>query len=391
MEKRVFIIVLDSLGIGCMPDAGLFGDKGANTLKSISRSGFFRVRVMKSLGLFNIEGVESGGRAGAPSASFARMHEKSAGKDTTVGHWEIAGLISASPMPTFPEGFPRPLIDEFSKLTSRGVLCNRPYSGTEALKDYGEEHIRTGKLIVYTSADSVFQVAAHEDVVPVGELYDICKKARALLTGEYAVGRVIARPFSGASSADFARTKNRHDFSLAPPADTLLDLLQRAGYETIGVGKIYDIFSGKGISDSIPTKSNLEGMQAAARLQEREFRGLAFINLVEFDMLYGHRNDVDGYAKALSEFDALLEGFIGGMGENDVLIITADHGCDPGFAASTDHTREYTPMLIYGNPVAVGVDLGTRESFADISATVLDFFGVENSIDGESFAREVFF
>jgi len=389
MDKRVFIIVLDGFGMGSLPDAVFFGDEGANTLRSVSRSSYFYVPVMQSLGLFNIEGADILEKAKNPSAAFARMAEKSAGKDTTVGHWEIAGLISDTPMPTFPNGFPRSLIDEFESQVGRGVLCNKPYSGTEVLKDFGEEHIKTGKLIVYTSADSVFQIAAHEEIVPPDELYVLCKKARELLIGEYAVGRVIARPFLGSAGA-FVRTSNRHDFSLAPPGDTLLDLLRSAGYETIGVGKIYDIFTGKGLSDSIPARSNADGMSVTSVLLQREFYGLAFVNLVEFDMLYGHRKDVNGFAKALAEFDVWLGGFLKGMKDNDVLFITADHGCDPGYAVSTDHTREYVPLLICGKTVKPGINLKTRRSFADISATVLDYFDVANSIGGESFAGEVF-
>ncbi len=385
MAKRVFLIVLDSFGVGYLPDADLFGDVGANTLKSVAMSNRFHVPAMGRMGLFNIDGIEVMKREPNPLANYAKLAEKSMGKDTTIGHWEIAGLISEKPLPTFPKGFPKDLIHEFEKVTGRGVLCNLPYSGTEALKDFGEEHMKTGKLIVYTSADSVFQIAAHEEIVPLEELYSICRKAREILTGPYAVGRVIARPFVGTDRSTFKRTPNRHDFSLVPMKDTMLDLLQRASYDTIGVGKIFDIFAGKGVSESFPTKSNQEGMDVSISLLDKEFCGLAFINLVEFDMLYGHRNDVDGYANALSEFDIRLEEFIKKMHPDDVLMITADHGCDPGFTASTDHSREYVPLLVYGEPIKSGINLGVRNSFADISATILAYFSVENTIDGDSF------
>ena len=309
------------------------------------------------------------------------------GKDTTIGHWEIAGIVSPEPLPTYPNGFPAELIEEFEQKTGRKVLCNRPYSGTEVIKDYGKEHLETGALIVYTSADSVFQIAAHEDVVPVPELYRYCEIAREMLVPPHNVGRVIARPFTGVYP--FTRTANRHDFSLKPPADTMLDLLRRAGYDTISVGKIYDIFAGCGITESHRTTSNTHGMQVTKELQSRDFNGLCFVNLVDFDMKYGHRNDVAGYAAAATEFDVFLSSFIKDMGKDDLLLITADHGCDPS-TPSTDHSREYTPMLLYGEGVKRGVDLGTRASFADISATVLDCFGVaRGSTNGESFWEEV--
>ena len=387
-EKRVFIIVLDSFGIGYMPDAASFGDEGSNTLKSVFSSGQLNIPMMSRMGLFNIEGVDFGDKETSPTAAFARLSEKSSGKDTTIGHWELAGLVSKEPMPTFPDGFPNEFIREFERVSARGTLCNLPYSGTEALKDFGEEHIKTGKLIVYTSADSVFQIAAHEEIVTLEELYDICKKARDMLKGSLAVGRVIARPFIGEDKDSFNRTPNRHDFSLLPPKDTMLDLLNHEGYDTIGVGKIYDIFAGRGLTDTIPTRNNNEGIRTAINLLDRDFRGLAFINLVEFDMLYGHRNDIAGYTTALNEFDLKLEEFIAGMKDNDLLIITADHGCDPGYIQSTDHTREYVPMLLFGEKVKSGVDLKTRSSFADVSATILEYFGMENAIDGESFLQK---
>lgn len=385
MPKRVFLIVLDSFGVGELPDAKAFGDAGSNTLGAIRRDPAFDCPTLTSLGLFNIEGV--GGGVKAPRASFARMRELSRGKDTTVGHWEIAGVVSDRPLPTYPDGFPADVIARFEALTGRGVLCNRPYSGTEVIKDFGEEHLRTGKLIVYTSADSVFQVAAHEDVVPIKELYRYCEIAREMLTGEHAVGRVIARPFGG--EYPFKRLPLRHDYSLVPPKRTMLDLLHEAGLDTLSVGKINDIFAGRGVSESYPTKSNADGMARTAELAEKDFCGLCFTNLVDFDMTYGHRNDVGGYAAAATEFDRWLTTFLPQLKTDDVCIITADHGCDPS-TPSTDHSREHTPMLIIGNRVRAGVDLGTRGSFADIAATVLEYLGVcADGIAGKSFYGEI--
>lgn len=381
MAKRFFLIVLDSFGVGELPDAYLWKDEGSNTLGAIRNHPNFHCPELTKLGLFNIEGV--GGGVSAPKASFARMAEKSMGKDTTIGHWEIAGIISPDPLPTYPDGFPDEVIEEFEKRTGRKVLCNKPYSGTEVIKDYGREHVETGALIVYTSADSVFQIAAHEDVVPVEELYRYCEIARKMLVGKHGVGRVIARPFNG--EYPYTRTANRHDFSLPPPKDTMLNLMHRAGYDTLSVGKIYDIFAGSGISESFRTTSNAHGMQATKELQKKDFSGLCFVNLVDFDMKYGHRNDVKGYAAAATEFDEFLPAFLNDMKEDDVLLITADHGCDPS-TPSTDHSREYTPMLVCGKKIKSGVDLGTRASFSDISATVLDYFGVaREGTEGESF------
>ncbi len=381
MSKRFFLIVLDSFGVGELPDACLWHDEGSNTLGAIRNHPAFRCPNLRELGLFNIQGV--GGGVPSPKASYARMTEKSMGKDTTIGHWEIAGVVSPEPLPTYPNGFPEEVIAEFEKRTGRKVLCNKPYSGTEVIKDYGKEHMETGALIVYTSADSVFQIAAHEDVVSVKELYHYCEIAREMLVPPHNVGRVIARPFSG--EYPFARTANRHDYSLVPPSDTMLNLLQKAGYDTISVGKIYDIFAGSGVSESNRTSSNTHGMQVTEALQARDFNGLCFVNLVDFDMKYGHRNDVAGYAAAATEFDVFLGNFLKNMREEDVLLITADHGCDPA-TPSTDHSREYTPMLICGKGVRSGVDLGTRSSFADISATVLEYFGVpQEGTQGESY------
>ncbi len=381
MAKRLFLIVLDSFGVGELPDAGLWHDEGSNTLGAIRNHPAFRCPTLTEMGLFNIQGV--GGGVPSPRASYARMAEKSMGKDTTIGHWEIAGIVSPDPLPTYPHGFPPEVIQEFEQKTGRKVICNLPYSGTEVIKDYGREHVETGALIVYTSADSVFQIAAHEDVVPVAELYRYCEIAREMLVPPHGVGRVIARPFTG--EYPYTRTSNRHDFSLEPPADTMIDLMKAAGYDTISVGKIFDIFAGKGVSESNRTTSNTHGMQVTKQLQGRDFNGLCFVNLVDFDMKYGHRNDVAGYAAAATEFDGFLSAFARDMKRDDVLIITADHGCDPS-TPSTDHSREYTPMLIYGAGVKAGVDLGTRASFSDISATVLEYFGVpQKNTRGESF------
>ena len=381
MTKRVFLIVLDSVGIGEMPDSAAFGDAGSNTLGAIRNHPNFHCPNLEALGLFNIEGVGCG--VSAPRASFARMRERSMGKDTTIGHWEIAGIVSPQPLPTYPNGFPADLIVEFEKRTGRKTICNLPYSGTDVIRDYGDEHCKTGALIVYTSADSVFQIAAHEDVVPVPELYRYCEIARELLTGENAVGRVIARPFTG--EHPYARTPRRHDYSLIPPANTVADVLQEKGFATISVGKIYDIFAGKGFSESNPTPNNAGGMAKTDEIAARDFTGLCFTNLVDFDMVFGHRNNIAGYAQALTEFDAWIGGFAERMGEDDICIITADHGCDPA-TPSTDHSREHTPMLIFGKNIQAGVDLGTRTSFADIGATILSAFGIEDGgIAGESF------
>lgn len=386
MNKRVFIIVLDSCGIGELPDAAEWGDKGTNTLGAIRNNKKFSCPNLVNLGLFNIEGV--GGGIDNPQGSFARIGEQSMGKDTIIGHWEIAGLVSENPLPTYPNGFPKDVISEFEKLTGRKTLCNKPYSGTEVIKDYGEKHIKTGALIVYTSADSVFQIAAHEDVVPIKQLYEYCEIARNLLVGKHGVGRVIARPFKG--EYPFERTANRHDYSLVPPKNTMLDLLSKAGQDVISVGKIVDIFAGRGITESFRTKSNDNGMDITLDIQKDFFNGLCFVNLVDFDMKYGHRRDIDGYAKAMTDFDNYLDYFLTAMQEDDILIITADHGCDPSYKLTTDHTREYIPMIICGKHIKKGVDLKTRGSFADISATVLEYLGVEQEgTAGTSFLKDV--
>ena len=384
MAKRVFLIVLDSFGIGEEPDAAKFGDHGVNTLRSVSGSPAFAAPNLTQLGLFNIDGVGCGTPVSAPSGAFARLQERSNGKDTTIGHWEIAGLVSPKALPTYPNGFPDEVIREFSQKTGRGVLCNKPYSGTEVIKDYGEEHLRTGSLIVYTSADSVFQIAAHEAVVPLEELYRDCQIAREMLQGDHGVGRVIARPFVGTNAANFKRTSNRHDFSITPPRATMLDEISAAGLDMIAVGKINDIFAGRGATRAIRTKNNDDGMRVALSLAAEDFHGLAFINLVDFDMLYGHRRDIPGYAAAISAFDRWLPDFLAQLKPDDLLMITADHGCDPAYLATTDHTREYVPWLITGQTVQPGVNLGTLQGFGNIAATVCAALNVPTQADGES-------
>lgn len=310
------------------------------------------------------------------------------GKDTTIGHWEIAGLVSHQSMPTYPQGFPAEILDAFSAATGRGWLCNQPYSGTEVIKDYGPEQARTGKWIVYTSADSVFQIAAHEEIIPLEELYKACQIARELLVGKHGVGRVIARPYIGNADSGYVRTANRHDYSLVPPAPTMLDALQAKGLDTIAIGKIRDIFAGAGITEYVYNTSNQNGMEHLDRYVQKEFHGLCFANLVDFDATYGHRRDIDGYANALTEFDRWLGALLPKLGEEDMVLITADHGCDPGFTATTDHTREYVPLLALGKQVQPN-NLGTRNSFADIAATVTDLLGVEYPTSGQSFAKEI--
>ncbi len=388
--KRVFIIVLDSVGVGELPDANQYGDVGSHTLFAASTSKYFNMPNMKKLGLFEIEGVKDKIIKMNNEPNFVgtvgRLAELSKGKDTTTGHWEIAGVVSEQAFPTYPSGFPREIIKEFEERTGRKTICNLPYSGTDVIRDYGEEHVNTGALIVYTSADSVFQIAAHEEIVPVKELYHYCEIARELLSGEHGVGRVIARPFIG-SVPDFKRTSNRHDYSLEPPL-TFLDQLKDKEYEVLGIGKIYDIFAGKGVTATVRTKDNADGIERIVEHTKKRFQGLCFANLVDFDMLYGHRNDVDGYAKALTYFDQQLPRILEGMDEEDILMITADHGCDP-ITPSTDHSREYIPFVAYGKHVKQGFSLGTRGSFADIAATVLEYFGIEQKISGTSFLKEM--
>jgi len=386
--NRIFLIVLDSFGIGAMPDSEAFGDVNVNTLASCAATGQLQIPNMIAAGLGNIDGVSCLPKADAPTGSFARLTEASMGKDTTIGHWEIAGIVSPEPLPTYPNGFPEEILNAFEEATGRGVLCNLPYSGTDVIRDYGQTQIDTGKWIVYTSADSVFQVAAHEEHIPLEELYEACRKARQILRGKHGVGRVIARPFVGDAETGFKRTSNRHDYSLEPPKETMLDAIKAAGLDSIAVGKIHDIFAGYGDTEHVYNKSNAHGMEHAANYAAKDFHGLCFVNLVDFDMVYGHRRDAEGYAKALSEFDAWLGDFLKTLGKDDLVMITADHGCDPAYTATTDHTREYVPLLVLGKGVKP-VNLGTRTTFADIAATVTELLGVDYDTSGESFAKEI--
>ncbi len=386
-KRRVFLIVLDSVGIGEMPDSAQYGDEGSNTLAACTRSDKLDIPNLRQLGIFNIQGVGCGTPVEHPTGAVARLAEASKGKDTTIGHWEISGVISPKPLPTYPDGFPMELLEEFSRRTGRGWLCNKPYSVTQLLTDYGREHVETGKLIVYTSADSVFQIAAHEDVVPVPELYRCCEIARELLCGEHGVGRVIARPFVG-TYPDYTRTPNRHDYSLQPPGDTVLDAIKAAGLDCIGVGKINDIFAGRGITEFVRTKSNADGMEKTFGYARKDFHGLCFVNLVDFDMVYGHRNDVEGYAGALTQFDRQLGQLLPMLREDDLLIITADHGCDPS-TPSTDHSREHVPMVAWSKGIKAGANLGTRDTYAHIAATVADYLGVKGNFSGSSFLPDI--
>ena len=371
MSKRGFIIVLDSCGVGAMPDAAQWGDEGCHTLESAAKAQGFATPNLNAMGLWNIEGLPHDLAASHPTAAYGRMAEQSLGKDTTVGHWELAGVVSPRPFPTYPHGFPPEVIRAFEAAIHRKVLCNLPYSGTQVIQDYGAEHVRTGNPIVYTSADSVFQIAAHEQVIPLDELYDMCRTARRLLVGEHGVGRVIARPFVG--DGPYVRTTNRQDFSLPPPP-TMLNALADHGFDTLAVGKIVDIFAASGIKHFERTHGNDEGMQCTLRLAATDFCGLCFVNLVDTDMIYGHRRDVQGYGDALTAFDRQLGELLTLMRPDDMLIITADHGCDPAFRG-TDHTREYVPVLVYGQGIAPR-NLGTRTTFADVAATVLANFGL---------------
>ena len=385
--KRIFIFVLDSFGIGAMPDAESFGDAGVNTLAACATSAKLQIPNMIAAGLGNADGVTCLPKAASPTGAVARLAEASMGKDTTIGHWEIAGVVSPDPLPTYPDGFPEEVLEPFRKATGRGILANAPWSGTEVIMKYGDEHVATGDLIVYTSADSVFQIAAHEEVVPLEKLYEYCHIARQQLKGKHGVGRVIARPFVGESGA-YKRTSNRHDYSLEPPAQTMLDAIKEAGKASIGVGKIHDIFAGRGTTEHVYNKSNANGMEHAMHYADTDFEGLCFVNLVDFDMLFGHRRDIDGYANALTEFDAFLGEFMKKLGEDDLVMITADHGCDPAYTATTDHTREYVPLLVLGEKVKP-VNLGTRASFADIAATVTELLGVPYTTPGKSFAKDI--
>ena len=383
--KRVIILVLDGVGIGELPDAELFGDAGANTLGNLAEAvPNFALPSLQKLGLGNIAPLRGVPPSPRPRGAYGKLGEKSRGKDTTVGHWEIAGYIKSIPFPVYPRGFPADLIAGFERLIGRKTLGNKPASGTAILEELGEEHIETGYPIVYTSADSVFQVAAHEEVIPTEELYRICSLARGMLKGKHAVARVIARPFLG-KPGEFARTPRRHDFSLPPPEETILDVLVRHGRRTLGIGKIHDIFAGKGISSSIPTKGNNEGINATIKAIENGGFSLIFINLVDFDMEFGHRRDPEGFARALSEFDARLGEILAALGDDDLLFICSDHGTDPTFTRHTDHTREYIPCLAVGRPVEPGAGIGTRTAFSDIAATVAEYLSVPSLPSGRSF------
>ena len=385
--KRVFLFVLDSCGIGALPDAAKFGDGDVNTLRSCASTGKLHIPNLVAAGLGNMDGVNYLPRTNAPTGLVARLAEKSMGKDTTIGHWEIAGLVSENPLPTYPEGFPEEVLEPFRKATGRGILANAPWSGTAVIEEFGKQHMETGDLIVYTSADSVFQIAAHEEVVPLEQLYEYCKIARSQLQGKHGVGRVIARPFVG-TPGSFKRTANRHDYSLEPPKTTLLDAVKAAGKASIAVGKIYDIFAGRGTTEHVYNQSNANGLEHAMHYAGQDFEGLCFVNLVDFDMVYGHRRDPEGYAGALNEFDAWLPDFLEKLGPEDVVMITADHGCDPCFTETTDHTREYVPLVILGEGVRPG-NLGTRDSFADVAATVAELLDVKLDTPGISFAKEI--
>ena len=392
MPKRVFVVVLDSFGIGEEPDAAAYGDEGSNTLCACATSGVLNIPNMTKLGLLNIDGaldtvydvdlkpIES------PVGAYARMQEKSAGKDTTVGHWEMAGVISPKKFPTYPDGFPQEVIEEFEQKTGRKVLCNKPYSGTDVIRDFGKEHVETGALIVYTSADSVFQIAAHEDVVSPEKLYEYCRIAREILQGEHGVARVIARPFEG--EWPYQRTSRGHDFSLEPTGTTMLDRLKENGFDVLSIGKIYDIFAHRGMTEFEFTTCNADGIQKTIEATSKDFNGLCFTNLVDTDMIYGHRNDPVGYSNALSYFDERIPQIIKGLREDDLFIITADHGCDP-VTPSTDHSREYVPLLITGPKVKPNTNLGTTTTFADMAETILDYFGVEQLGVGTSHLSEI--
>lgn len=385
--KRLALFVLDSVGVGELPDAKMYGDQGSNTLGNMARAvGGLNLPNLGRLGLGNIIDVAGVPPLERPEASYGRMAEQAAGKDTTTGHWEMAGLILEQPFPVYPNAFPPEVIAAYEKLIGRPVLGNKVASGTAIIEELGARHMQTGYPIVYTSADSVFQVAAHEDVIPVEELYALCRTARKMLTGEHAVGRVIARPFEG-KPGDFRRTARRHDFSLKPTGNTVLDLLKEKQINVTAVGKVEDIFDGEGITSAVHTRGNTDGLDQALKLLRSTTEGLIFTNLVDFDMLYGHRNNPRGYADALEELDRRLPELLESLREDDVLLITADHGCDPT-TPGTDHTREYVPLLVYGRPVRGGVNLGVRETFADVAATIAEVFGYSFGV-GKSFWRQV--
>lgn len=389
MIGRVILIVLDSVGIGELPDADLYGDSGSNTLGNIAgKVKGFKLKNLEALGLANIDSNIGLKNAERPKGCYGRAMEISPGKDTTTGHWEIAGVTLEQPFPTFPNGFPQELVEAFEKSIGAKTLGNEVASGTEIIARLGDKHIETGFPIIYTSADSVFQIAAHEEVIPLHKLYEMCEKARTLLRGEYAVGRVIARPFLG-TSGSYKRTSNRRDFSLKPIKKTMLEVIAESGMNVIAVGKIEDIFAGVGITEAVHTKNNMEGVDKTLEYMASAKKGLIFTNLVDFDMLYGHRNDINGYANALQEFDNRLPEIIGSMKDSDVLVITADHGCDPT-TESTDHSREHIPILIYGENIKKGVNIGTRTGFCDIGATVLELLELPIEIEGISFRKDIY-
>lgn len=388
MIKRVILFVLDSVGIGALPDAEAFGDVNVNTLKSIATAtDDFKIPNMIALGLGHIEGVDYISKVEKPLGAFGRSLEASNGKDTTTGHWEIAGLYIEQPFKTYPDGFPKHIIDAFEKKTGRKVLCNKPASGTVVLDELGDEHVRTGNPIVYTSADSVFQIAAHEAVIPLDELYDMCQFSRDLLRGEDQVARVIARPFVG-TSGNYQRTSNRRDYSLKPFDKTVLDYAKEAGLQVKAVGKIVDIYDGEGITEDVHTKDNMDGVDQTLNYLKQDFEGILFTNLVDFDAKYGHRRDVKGYQKSLEEVDVRFPELYAAMKPTDLMIVLADHGNDPGYKGS-DHTREYIPIMIYGEQVKAGVNIGTRKTFADIAATVSDILGIQATPYGTSFKKEI--
>ncbi|MGM9551055.1 MAG: phosphopentomutase [Clostridia bacterium] len=378
--KRVFLIVLDGFGVGEAFDASDFHDDGAYTLKSIVKSKYLNIPSLIKMGLYNLTDFLP--HEENPIASYGRLEEISMGKDTTIGHWEMAGVVSNRPFPTYPDGFPKELLDILSERTGRGILLNGVSSGITAIDMYGDEHVKTGKLIVYTSVDSVLQIAAHEDVIPLPELYSICETAREIFTGDNGVGRIIARPFKG-ESGNYKRTSNRRDFSLKPPKETILDAVSK-DMEVISVGKISDIFAARGVTESYRTHSNREGIEKTIEIMKSDFKGLCFVNLVDFDMYYGHRRDIDGYAKALSEFDSFLPSMFSAMTDDDCLMITGDHGCDPGFLKTTDHTRENVPIIVY-SPSFKGVNLGKMKSFSNIAATISDMLNVDYNCNSEGF------
>lgn len=387
MIDRVILIVMDSAGIGELPDAASYGDEGSNTLGNIStKLGGLDLPNLQNMGLGNIDGSIGYQKVDEPIGTYGKMAEKSKGKDTTTGHWEMAGIITKDPFPTYPNGFPTELIQQFEEKIGTKTLGNVVASGTEIIQRLGEEHMNTGFPIVYTSADSVFQIAAHEEIIPVERLYEMCKIAREMLTGEYAVGRVIARPFMGENRDNFTRTENRHDYSLEPTGETFLDIARQSGLKVMAVGKIHDIFGGRGITDTVHIHDNMDGVDETIKFMKNSSKGIIFTNLVDFDMKYGHRNDVEGYANALKEFDARIPEIMDNMKDNDILIITADHGCDP-FTPSTDHSREYIPLFVYGKQVKIGVNLGIRESFSDIGQTICDMLGLKKLTNGESFKQ----